>query len=92
MNDLKGDEEMKVCLDVENKEMDLNVGDVFVTKKGNPHMVIYNNFNAKRFQVIKLSGHRQSFVIKCFATLKDVVENYDIAEVIKSSNVVLNRR
>ncbi|QWU14367.1 hypothetical protein SAMN04487895_101673 [Paenibacillus sophorae] len=83
---------MKVHLGIENKESDLNVGDVFITKKGNPHMVIYNNFNTKRFQVIKLSGNRQSFVIKCFSTLKDIVENYDIAEVIKSSQVVLNRR
>ncbi|OME55458.1 hypothetical protein BSK59_13350 [Paenibacillus odorifer] len=83
---------MKVCLEVKTKESDLNVGDVFITKKGNPHIVIYNNFNAKRFQVIKLSGHRQSFVIKCFASLKDVVENYDISEVIKSSKVILNRR
>ena len=83
---------MKVNLQVKSNVVDLNVGDVFMTKKGNPHMVIYNNFNSKRFQVIKLRGHRQSFVIKCFSTLHEVIENYDIEEVIKSSQVVLSRK
>lgn len=43
---------MKVVLDKKPAVVELNVGDVFITKKGNPHMVIYNNFNTKRFQVI----------------------------------------
>lgn len=83
---------MRVELKQENKLSDLNVGDVFITRKGNPHMVIYNNFNNKRFQVIKLGGHRQSFVIKCFTTLGEIVKHYEIEEIVKSSQIVLSRR
>jgi hypothetical protein len=82
---------MKVRLDTKlNKSLDINIGDIFITKKGNPHMLIYNN--SKRFQVIKLTGHRQSFVIKCFSTINEIIENYDIAEIIKSSQVTLIKR
>jgi hypothetical protein len=71
----------------------LNVGDVFITKKGNPHMVIYNNFfNVKHLQVLKLSGDRQARVIKCFSSMKELIENYEIAEVINSRDLRIERR
>ncbi|GAB6989591.1 hypothetical protein [Paenibacillus pini] len=69
-----------------------NVGDVFITTKGNPHMVIYNRLSHKPLQVIKLSGERQARVIKSFDTMKELINNYEVDEVIKSRNITITRR
>jgi len=79
---------MKIDLTKPESKPILSVGDIFITQKGNPHIVIKNQFHEASLQVMKVNGSK---VIKCFYKMKDIEDHYDIKEIIKSSEIKISR-